>query len=86
MARVIRCYVDDATEEALERASLERSRSVEDLAEAAIAEAARESQRPRFLTKQLPLQGGSLRLVSPPPEPTTVSTGGLPRLRTGNCE
>ncbi len=43
---VLSCYVDDRTLEILEREARERGRTVEDLAEAAIAEAAIALTRP----------------------------------------
>lgn len=44
---VLKCYVDDATWEILYRVANETGRDIEELAEAAIAEAALESERSR---------------------------------------
>jgi hypothetical protein len=53
---IIQCHVDDRTEATLRRVSLETGRSIEDLAEAAIAETANcaELERPD-LNRRLPL-------------------------------
>lgn len=50
---VLRCYVDDRTLATLERISALSGRSVEDLAEAAIAEEAIRAQHSRFAAQDL---------------------------------
>jgi hypothetical protein len=59
MSAILRVYVDDRTLSQLRRVSEETGRTVEDLAEAAISEAALRSERPRDLSADLDLNPGA---------------------------